>query len=98
MAALKLNTTLRELFLAENKISPADGFQLGNLLRTNTHLELLDLSNNKLGVSINFKYHLIFFLKSLLPFLIFVVIAIFALWMIMDDNCKLFLSQKNSPK
>lgn len=82
MAALKLNTTLRELFLAENKISPADGFQLGNLLRTNTHLELLDLSNNKLGVSINFKYHLIFFLKSLVPFPVFVVIAIFALVLI----------------
>lgn len=79
VAALKLNTTLRELFLAENKISPADGFQLGNLLRTNTHLELLDLSNNKLGVSVCFEYHLSFLLKSLLLFPIFGVIDIFTL-------------------
>lgn len=48
VAALKLNTTLQELYLGENKISPADGLQLGNLLRSNSVLELLDLRSNNL--------------------------------------------------
>lgn len=48
VAAIKLNSTLKELYLAENKISSSDGIQLGNLLRTNTWLEIFDLSGNHL--------------------------------------------------
>ncbi|KAF8792956.1 Protein phosphatase 1 regulatory subunit 37 like protein [Argiope bruennichi] len=48
VAALKLNNTLLELYLGENKICSADGLQLGNLLRSNSTLELLDLRTNNL--------------------------------------------------
>ncbi|PRD29003.1 UNVERIFIED_CONTAM: Protein phosphatase 1 regulatory subunit 37 [Trichonephila clavipes] len=48
VAALKLNNTLLELHLGENKICSADGLQLGNLLRSNSTLELLDLRTNNL--------------------------------------------------
>ncbi|KAK3702635.1 hypothetical protein RRG08_042624 [Elysia crispata] len=54
VAALKMNETLQELFLAENKLMPSDGVQLGNLMRYNHYLGLLDLRNNHLqdvGVS-----------------------------------------------
>lgn len=54
VAALKMNETLQELFLAENKLMPSDGVQLGNLVRYNHYLGLLDLRNNHLqdvGVS-----------------------------------------------
>ena len=50
-AALKMNETLQELFLADNKLVPTDGAQLGNLLRYNHRLGLLDLRNNHLAVS-----------------------------------------------
>lgn len=48
VAAIKLNNTLRELYLGENKIIAADGIQLGNLLQANSTLELLDLRSNNL--------------------------------------------------
>ncbi|KAH9509319.1 hypothetical protein Btru_046769 [Bulinus truncatus] len=48
VAALKMNETLQELFLADNKLMPTDGVQLGNLLRYNHKLSLLDLRNNHL--------------------------------------------------
>ncbi|BFZ07926.1 hypothetical protein BsWGS_10965 [Bradybaena similaris] len=48
VAALKMNEVLQELFLAENKLMPTDGVQLGNLLRYNHKLSLLDLRNNHL--------------------------------------------------
>jgi hypothetical protein len=40
-----------ELFLADNRLMPTDGIQLGNLLKYNHVLELLDLRNNQLQVS-----------------------------------------------
>ncbi len=46
MAALKLNTNLRELYLGDNKICSADGVQIGNLLRANACLDVLDLRRN----------------------------------------------------
>lgn len=46
MAALKLNTNLRELYLGDNKICSADGVQIGNLLRANACLDILDLRKN----------------------------------------------------
>ncbi|CAL1527121.1 unnamed protein product [Lymnaea stagnalis] len=48
VAALKMNEILQELFLADNKLMPTDGVQLGNLLRYNHKLCLLDLRNNHL--------------------------------------------------
>ncbi|CAG2104437.1 unnamed protein product [Medioppia subpectinata] len=46
VAALKLNTNLRELYLGDNKICSADGVQIGNLLRANACLDVLDLRRN----------------------------------------------------
>ncbi|XP_064464006.1 protein phosphatase 1 regulatory subunit 37-like isoform X2 [Ornithodoros turicata] len=54
VAALKLNPALKELYLGENGMCSADGLQLANLLRANSHLEYLDLRGNRLqdvGVS-----------------------------------------------
>ena len=48
VAALKLNTNLRKLYLGDNKIASAEGVQIGNLLRSNTSLDLLDLRRNYL--------------------------------------------------
>lgn len=50
VAALKVNETLKELYLADNKLLPSDGIQLGSLLRYNRTLHLLDLRNNHLQV------------------------------------------------
>jgi protein phosphatase 1 regulatory subunit 37 len=52
VAALKLNEILTELFLADNKLMPTDGIQLGNLLKYNHKLQLLDVRNNNLQVNI----------------------------------------------
>jgi hypothetical protein len=51
VAAIKFNEVLRELFLADNKLTPSDGVQLGSLLKTNRTLSLLDLRNNLLQVT-----------------------------------------------
>jgi len=50
VAALKLNETLKELFIGDNKLLPTDGVQIGNLLKYNHCLQLLDLRNNHLQV------------------------------------------------
>jgi len=47
---VKFNETLKELFVADNKLTPSDGVQLGSLLKTNNTLALLDLRNNLLQV------------------------------------------------
>ncbi|XP_072346164.1 protein phosphatase 1 regulatory subunit 37 [Scyliorhinus torazame] len=45
--ALKMNMTLRELFLADNKLNGLqDSAQLGNLLKFNCTIQLMDLRNN----------------------------------------------------
>ncbi|NWT83795.1 PPR37 phosphatase, partial [Lanius ludovicianus] len=45
--ALKMNVTLRELYLADNKLNGLqDSAQLGNLLKFNGSLQILDLRNN----------------------------------------------------
>ncbi|XP_078287028.1 protein phosphatase 1 regulatory subunit 37-like [Rhinoraja longicauda] len=45
--ALKMNMILRELFLADNKLNGLqDSAQLGNLLKFNCTIQLLDLRNN----------------------------------------------------
>ncbi|XP_048830165.1 protein phosphatase 1 regulatory subunit 37 [Brienomyrus brachyistius] len=44
---LKMNTTLRELYLANNKLNSfQDSMQLGDLLKFNQSLKCLDISNN----------------------------------------------------
>ena len=45
-----MNEILRELYLADNKLMPSDGIQLGNMLKFNHKLALLDLRNNHLQV------------------------------------------------
>ncbi|NXX99338.1 PPR37 phosphatase, partial [Centropus bengalensis] len=45
--ALKMNMNLRELYLADNKINDLqDSVQLGNLLKYNCYIQILDLRNN----------------------------------------------------
>lgn len=46
VAALKVNEILQELFLGDNKLMASDGIQIGNLLKFNHKLQLLDLRNN----------------------------------------------------
>ncbi|CAK8694768.1 uncharacterized protein LOC143446242 [Clavelina lepadiformis] len=46
VAALRMNVTLRELFLADNRLISTDALQLANLLKFNSVLQLLDVRNN----------------------------------------------------
>ncbi|KAI8431323.1 hypothetical protein MSG28_015868 [Choristoneura fumiferana] len=46
--ALKVNRSVRELRLCDNGLSSADAAQLAALLRLNTRIQLLDLSNNQI--------------------------------------------------
>lgn len=48
VAAIKMNETLKELYLADNRFMPSDGIQLGNMLKYNHHLLLMDIRNNHL--------------------------------------------------
>ena len=45
-----MNEVLQELYLADNKLMPSDGIQLGNMLKFNHSLQLLDVRNNHLQV------------------------------------------------
>lgn len=49
--ALKSNSSIRELRLGDNNLSSSDAVQLASLLRYNTNIQLLDLSNNQIQVS-----------------------------------------------
>uniref|UniRef100_A0A182N5G6 Protein phosphatase 1 regulatory subunit 37 n=1 Tax=Anopheles dirus TaxID=7168 RepID=A0A182N5G6_9DIPT len=46
---LKRNTVLRELWLAHNQLICEDAQQIANLLRTNFYIQLIDISNNRIG-------------------------------------------------
>ncbi|XP_076652781.1 uncharacterized protein LOC143359034 isoform X2 [Halictus rubicundus] len=48
VSALKMNTGIRELYLADNGLNLYDAIQLGSLLRINNHIQLLDISNNNI--------------------------------------------------
>jgi protein phosphatase 1 regulatory subunit 37 len=50
MAAMKFNENLQELHLSRNHLGPEDGQHLGNILRTNHTLRVLDVSDNNLQV------------------------------------------------
>jgi len=43
VTALKMNSGIRELYLADNGLDLHDAIQLGSLLRMNNHLQLLDI-------------------------------------------------------
>jgi len=45
-----MNVTLRELFLADNRLISTDALQLANLLKFNIILQLLDIRNNLIQV------------------------------------------------
>ncbi|XP_026748094.1 putative leucine-rich repeat-containing protein DDB_G0290503 isoform X2 [Trichoplusia ni] len=46
--ALKSNSSIRELRLGDNRLSVTDAAQLASLLRYNSRIQLLDLSNNQI--------------------------------------------------
>ncbi|XP_035779065.1 uncharacterized protein LOC118459615 [Anopheles albimanus] len=46
---LKRNTVLRELWLAHNQLICEDAQQIANLLRSNFYIQLIDISNNRIG-------------------------------------------------
>lgn len=48
MAAMKFNENLEELYLSRNHLAPEDGQHLGNILRSNHTLRVLDVSDNNL--------------------------------------------------
>lgn len=50
VCALKINNTLKELYLGENNLTPNDGAHLYQLISGNRSLELLDLRHNNLQV------------------------------------------------
>lgn len=47
-----MNKNIKELYLAENKISPNDANSLFELLISNNTLKVLDLRNNSIQVSL----------------------------------------------
>uniref|UniRef100_A0A182M5H7 Protein phosphatase 1 regulatory subunit 37 n=1 Tax=Anopheles culicifacies TaxID=139723 RepID=A0A182M5H7_9DIPT len=46
---LKRNKVLRELWLANNELCCEDALQIANLLRANFYIQLIDISNNRIG-------------------------------------------------
>jgi Leucine-rich repeat (LRR) protein len=48
--ALQKNRALKELCLANNELNSIDAFNIGNILKNNYHLQLLDISNNNIEV------------------------------------------------
>ena len=49
VAAMKFNENLQEIWLGNNSLVTEDGQHLGNILRTNHCLKVLDLKDNSLG-------------------------------------------------
>ena len=49
-----MNDTLSELYLGENKLVASDSIQLGNILKHNNSLTLLDVRNNSLQVKFTY--------------------------------------------
>ena len=50
--AMKYNKILEELYLGDNDLSSSDGSPIGAMLTYNTSLQLLDLRNNQIKVSL----------------------------------------------
>jgi protein phosphatase 1 regulatory subunit 37 len=51
---LKKNTILRELCLANNELNCNDAYHISTILKSNMHLQLLDISNNDVQVSLSY--------------------------------------------
>lgn len=49
--ALQKNRVLKELCLANNELNANDAYNVGNILKNNYHLQLLDISNNDIQAS-----------------------------------------------
>lgn len=49
--AFKTNTSIRDLYFAENNLNPTDAGHLYQIILANTSIELLDLRNNQLQVA-----------------------------------------------
>lgn len=47
---LKKNSVLKELWLAHNDLTFDDAYNIGIVLKSNFHLQFLDLSNNNIQV------------------------------------------------
>ncbi|CAH1262340.1 PPP1R37 [Branchiostoma lanceolatum] len=48
MSALKVNVAVKELFLADNRLGVPDAQQIGQMLKMNNTVQLLDLRNNQI--------------------------------------------------
>ncbi|XP_035684376.1 protein phosphatase 1 regulatory subunit 37-like [Branchiostoma floridae] len=48
MSALKVNVAVKELFLADNRLGVPDAQQIGQMLKLNNTVQLLDLRNNQI--------------------------------------------------
>ncbi|XP_078671651.1 uncharacterized protein LOC144911516 [Branchiostoma floridae x Branchiostoma belcheri] len=48
MSALKVNVAVKELFLADNRLGVPDAQQIGQMLKQNNTVQLLDLRNNQI--------------------------------------------------
>jgi Ran GTPase-activating protein (RanGAP) involved in mRNA processing and transport len=68
VAALKSNRALRELYLSNNNLnSEQDSMQLGDLLRYNSSITTLDLSNNTIANSGALKEHILYETDTTVP-------------------------------
>ena len=59
MAAMKFNENLQEIYLSRNHLGPEDGQHLGNILRSNHTLRVLDVSDNNLQVNLFGYYYFV---------------------------------------
>ena len=50
--ALKKNTVLKELWIANNDLTSKDALSISSLLKTNFYLQFIDISNNNIQVII----------------------------------------------
>lgn len=48
---LRRNTILKELWLAHNDLTSCDASNISTVLKSNLHLQFLDVSNNNIEVS-----------------------------------------------
>lgn len=53
---LRRNTVLKELWLAHNDLTSCDASNIGTVLKSNLHLQFLDISNNSIEVGIDVQF------------------------------------------
>ena len=47
---MRFNTHLRELYLGRNNLNPEDALNVGEILKNNMHLEVIDIRDNAIQV------------------------------------------------